>query len=403
MSILNQVFQVKRSQTGSPVGVSGLFGTSFLNPGSGTLANAKSALGISAFFNGVDQITNDIAKLPKAVYFKNDKSREIIKDHPVNYLLNVEPNSLMTAYDFWKVIGISVLLKGDGFAKITRNAQSGLEENYTFLEWQDVTVFKLDQKLFYRHKGEMISAEDMLHFKGFSFDGLKGVGVVTFAAKQLGVMLDAQTYSSEIYKDRGIGYGVIESEKDVNNENKKAIEQGFSDKMASKNKFKVPMLDSGMKYKSISITPAEAEFLETNKYGVLEVCRWLNINPHKIKDFSAGNYANVYQQSIEHVQDSIVPWTTRIEQEVTRKTFQKGSDKYFRMNVNALLRGDLTSKKDYYTAMTYAGVYTRNEIRALEEMNPIDGLDEILQPVNMQALSVAMELIKNNDNGNSSK
>jgi HK97 family phage portal protein len=148
------------------------------------------------------------------------------------------------------------------------------------------------------------------------------------------------------------------------------------------------MLDEGMKYKSISITPAEAEFLETNKYGVLEVCRWLNINPHKIKDFSAGNYANVYQQSIEHVQDSIIPWTTRIEQEVTRKTFQKGSDKYFRMNVNALLRGDLTSKKDYYTAMTYAGVYTRNEIRALEEMNPIDGLDEILQQ---------------NDDGNSSK
>lgn len=398
MSVLDQIFQVNRSQSGTLVSSGGLFGMSFLNSGSGTLANTRSALGISAFFNGVDQITNDIAKLPKGVFLKYGNTRESLTDHPVNYLLNVEPNNLMTAYDFWKVIGVSVLLKGDGFAKIIRNQISGLEENYIFLNWEDVKVFKSGQKLYYNYKGENLPSEDMLHFKGFSFDGLKGVGVVTFAAKQLGVMLDAQNYSSDIYKDRGIGYGVIESDKDVNSDNKKAIEDGFAAKMSSKNKFKVPMLDSGMKYKNISITPAEAEFLETNKYGVLEVCRWLNINPHKIKDFSAGTYSNVYQQSIEHVQDSIVPWTTRIEQEVTRKTFVRDSNKYFRMNVNALLRGDLTSKKDYYTAMTYAGVYTRNEIRALEEMNPIDGLDEILQPVNMQALSVAMELIKQNKN-----
>jgi len=309
----------------------------------------------------------------------------------------------MTAFDFWRINIVSSILKGNGYSKIHRNKTSGVEEAYEFLNHDDVRVFKQGLKLFYRYKGEVIPSEDMLHFKGFTLDGLVGVGVVTFAAKQLGVMLDSNAYASEVYSDRGVGYGVIESDKPVHPDNKKLIEQGFSDKMASKNKFKVPLLDEGMKYKSIQITPAEAQFLETNKNGILEVCRWLNLNPHKLKDLSAGTYSNVYQQSIEHVGDSIVPWAMMAEQEVIRKSFEKNSNRYFKMNINALLKGDLESKRNYYTAMVYAGLMTRNEVRALEEMNPIDGLDEILQPVNMQALSIAMELANQQKNGDSSK
>jgi HK97 family phage portal protein len=401
MGVLNEIFTLKREGAATMVNPGGFFG--FLNEISGTTANATSSLTIAAFFNGVEQISNDIAKLPKGVYVKTENSRQKDGESPINYLLNTAPNNLMTAFDFWKVIQISIILKGDGFAEIIRNQTSGLEEAYIFLDYKDVKVFKTDDKIFYNYKGRTISSENMLHFKGFSFDGIRGVSVIKFAAKQLGITLDAQNYASDVYKDRGIGYGVIESDKAIESTNKKAIEDGFATKMASKNKFKVPMLDEGMKYKNISITPEEAQFLETNKHAVLECCRWLNINPHKLKDLSAGTYSNVYQQSIEHVQDSILPWAIRMEQEVTRKSFEPGSNKYFKMNINSLLRGDLESKTKYYTSMVYAGLYTRNEIRALEEMNPIDGLDEILQPVNMQALSIAMELNKQNENGNSSK
>ena len=175
--------------------------------------------------------------------------------------------------------------------------------------------------------------------------------------------------------------------------------------MSGASKFKVPMLDAGMKYKSISISPAEAQFLETNKSGVLEVCRWLNIAPHKLKDITSGNYSNIYQQSIEHVQDSIMPRAVSREQELDAKLFSKKEQLtiYTKFNISALLRGDLAMKQGFYTAMVYAGIYTRNEVRALEDMNPIDGLSEILQPVNMQALSMANQLIKEQQNGNSSK
>ena len=402
MGVFGDIFNVKRSVDATPIGggLSNLFDLSGLLGGisSATLATPKSALTISAFYNGVEQISNDIAKLPKSVYVKEDKSRNKDAENPINYLLNTAPNELMTAFDFWKIYVISAIIKGDGFAEIIKNEQSGLEQAYNFLDYDDVKVFKSENKLIYSYEGRFISSENMLHLKYFSFDGVRGISLIKFAAKQLGIILDAQNYGSEIYKDKGIGYGVLETDKPVTAPNKKAIETGFANKMESAGKYKVALLDEGFKYRNITITPAEAQFLETNKNGVLEVARWLNINPHKIKDYTTGTYANVYQQSIEHTQDSIMPWAIRIEQEIDRKSFSKESNKYFKININALLRGDLVSKRNYYTAMIYAGIMTRNEVRALEEMNPIDGLDEILQPVNMQALSLVMKQNENPEN-----
>ena len=404
MGVLSDIISTKRAAETTQVsgGFGGIFDLSAFIGGSssGTMATPKTALTISAFYNGVEQISNDIAKLPKSVYVKDGNSRNKDTENPINYLLNTAPNDLMTAFDFWKIIVISAIIKGDGFAKIVRNKQTGLEESYIFLDYDDVKVYKQGGKMFYTFKGETITSEDMFHLKYFSLDGLRGISLIKYAAKQLGISLDAQNYGSEVYKDKGIGYGVLETDKSVDTTNKKNIEAGFAAKMTSGAKYKTALLDEGFKYKSITITPAEAQFLETNKYGVLEVCRWLNINPHKVKDYTSGTYANVYQQSIEHTQDSIMPWAIRIEQEIDRKSFAKDSNKYFKININALLRGDLESKRNYYTAMIYAGIMTRNEVRALEEMNPIDGLDEILQPVNMQALSL---VLKQNESPENSK
>jgi HK97 family phage portal protein len=359
--------------------------------GGSAAVTSKSAMTLSAFYNGVDQLSNDIAKLPKGIFRKEGENRFAMPEHPVNYLMAVAPNEMMTSFDFWKVVMISVILKGNAFAKINRNSYTGAQESWIFLDHGDVQVKRVGDKLYYTYKGKLIDSDDMLHFKGLSYDGIVGIPIVTFAAKQIGVSLEAQDYASTVYKDRGLGYGVIESDQDVTGPNKKAIEDGFVSKMSQKNAFKVPMLDSGMKYKSITITPAEAQFLETNKNGVIEVARWLNINPSKLKDNSNAAYSSMQQMAIEHVQDSLLPWISRVEQELARKIF---TDKekltyYVKLNEKFLLRGDLAARSAYYKDMIYASVFSPNEVRALEDMNPIDGLDEPLRPVNMQTISIA--------------
>jgi len=393
--VFNQMFTRSSTQQngGSFFGLGGFFG----QESKGTLANKKSAFTLSAFYNGVEQLSNDIAKLPKTVKQKKENNRLDFNDHPINYLISQSPNDMMTAFDYWKVNVVSVIIKGNAYSRIIRNKNTAQIVALIHLDSDDVRVFKDHNRLYYVYKNETILSDDMLHFKHLSFDGIVGIPVITFAAKQLGISIDSQNYQQEVYKDRGLGYGVIESDLSVTGTNKKMIEDGFSSKMAGNSKFKVPMLDEGMKYKSISISPGEAQFLETNKNGVLEICRWLNIAPHKLKELGNANYSNIQQQSIEHVQDSILPWIIRFEQELSKKIFtdQEKQTLYVKFNEKSLLRGDLEARKNYFTAMVYAGIMTRNEARGYEDMNPIDGLDEILQPVNMQGVTIANQQNEN--------
>ena len=364
----------------------------FFKVGGKTVATPQTALTLSAFYNGVDQLSNDIAKLPKSVYKKEGDSRMRFTEHPLNYLISTEPNEMMTAFDFWKLVVVLVILKGNCYVLIKIDSNGELL-SLVIQDNSQVIVSRKDDKLFYTIKGNVYLSAEVLHFKAFSLDGITGVSVIKYAAHNLGVNLDAQEYASDIYSDRGLGYGVIESDKKVDNTAKKLISDGFSSKMSEKNKFKVPVLDEGLSYKAISVTPAEVQFLETNKYSVTEIARWLNIAPHKLKDLTNANYSNIQAQSIEHVQDSLLPWIMRIELELDRKMFSReDSEKmYVKFNEKVLMRGDSEARKNYLTQLVYAGIITRNEARALEDMNPLDGLDEVLTPVNSQLLDFMMK------------
>lgn len=371
-----------------------------------TVATDKTALTLPAFYNAIDILSDDIAKLPKGVYKRSTNKREAQPTHKVNQLISTRPHPKMSAFTFWKTKEILTLLKGNCFAEIVRNASTGEQLYYAIRENEKVEIFETEDKLYYVYdKTRTISQDDMLHFIGFSLDGKVGIGVITWAAMQLGVSLENQKYGETVFKNRGLTYGVIESDNRVDDPNKKLLADGFNAKMSTQDPHQVAVLDEGMKYKQIAISPAEAQFLETNKNGVIEVCRWLNIAPHLLKDLGNANYSNIYQQSIEHVQISVLPRVVKIEQELNYKLFnsKEQGTYYIKFNINALLRGDLQSKAAYYTSMVYAGIYTRNEIRELEDINPLEGLDEPLQPVNMQAASTATELQKQQANGTTVK
>lgn len=401
MGIFQTAFRSEPQPEGAVRPVGGLFDFFGLG-GSLTSATTKSALTLSAFYNGIDQLSNDIAKLPKYILKKDGENRNKYTDHPANILIAQKPSGLMNSFELWKIITASQILKGNAYVEIIRNQSTGRISSLVFRSSDNVQVFEDEAKnvLYYSYKGRFISGEDMLHFKGFTLDGKVGIGVVTFAAYQLGVYLNSQTYASEVYQNKGISYGVLETEKAVKADIKKTISDGFNARLAAKNVFRAAVLDEGFKYKQIAITPAEAQFLETNKAGITEVARWLNIAPHKLKDLTNANYSNIYQQSIEHVQDSILPWVIRDEQELNNKLFAENElgIVYTKFNIASLLRGDLDMLQKFYTSMVYSGIYTRNEIRALEDKNPIEGLDEPLQPVNMQALSQLNENMKNLNN-----
>lgn len=393
MNLLEEIFtpQTRSADVLKHVGSGGFFGL-FGGKTVGTKANVTTSFTLAAFYCAVNVLSDDIAKLPKPIYQKKGDSRHKA-DHYVDYLINTRPNGKMTAFTFWKVIEALRIVKGNAFVLITRNSNTGKIKALQLLDNAYVEVLQDNEQLWYKYKGNLYSSDEVLHFLGFTLDGLIGVGVVTYAAASLGLYLDNQEYGATVYKDRGLGYGTLETDKAVTVDNKRAISNAFESRLASGSKFRTPVLDEGFKYKSITLSPAEAQFLETHKNGVTEVAKWLNIAPHKLKDLTNANYSNIYQQSIEHVQDNVQPRTVMYEQELEYKLFTTAErkDHYIKYNLNSLLRGDLQAKAQYYMSLVYSGVYSRNEVRALEELNPVEGLSEHLTPVNMELLDFVLK------------
>ena len=348
--------------------------------------NERTAMTLSAVFNALDIISNDIAVLPKSVFKKTDKGRVAVPDHPVDYLIHSRPNEKMTSFSFHKALVLSALFRGNGIAIIERNRLGDVLSLQ--LVTDPVLVYEYDGELFYEINEKMYAANEILHIPGFSFNGITGKGVIEYAAESLGVPLNAQYFATDYYSGKAQGIGIVESEKFISGPQKKKIESGISNSLNDISKWRVPVLDDGMKFKQIKLTAEEIKFIDTFKFSVEEVARWFNIPVVKLKNLDNASYNNVENLAIMHINDSILPWAVKFEQEYNVKLFNEQEIRkdrmYVKFNINVLLRADLKSRAEYYSKAAFTGWVTRNEIRALEEMNSIDGLDVPLTPVNTQ-------------------
>jgi HK97 family phage portal protein len=359
------------------------------NTGATSHINYKKSLGLSAVYNAVEQISNDIAKIPFSVNCKKGNNRESQPSHPAQRLISYEPNSLMTTFIFRKTMVISVLLKGNALAKIEHDSiGKPIETNY--INWDLVRDIRIkDGQLVYDVQGyaQPLLASEVLHFKQFSHNGIVGISCISYAAQQLNMAIDVQTYSATNFENKGVRQGVVETDKVISKDTSKlaiatAIQGAFSQKDATR----VAVLDEGMKWKAITVTPQEAQIIETGRFNIEEIARMFNIAPHKIKSLQQSTNNNIEQQTLDHASDTIQPYITNFEQEYAKKLFtskEREAGFYIRGNMNVLLRADIKSRGEFYSKMVNSGVYCRQEVRQKEDEN--DGptfLEEFLTPVN---------------------
>lgn len=356
--------------------------------------NQNSALTLSAFYNGVNIICNDVAKLPKSVYQKSadGKSRTEQSSHPIKYLIAKKPNQYMNAFQFDFATQADAILRGNGYAIIERNPLTAAPTALQYIDQEKikVEVYKFNNKLFYKFDDVVYDAADVLHFTGFSTNGITGVGVITHAAQSLGVSLSAQNFAQDYYDEKGIGMGIVTAAKDMKDDAKirysEAVTAMFN---RPKTKWNVPVLDGTSTFQHIKITPQEAQFLLSAEYGINEIARWLNINPVKLKHLKDTNNAISESLEREHVADSLMPHVVKRQQEYDSKLFtdrEKAAGYYTKFNTAALLSADKVAQSDAWMKQVYSGILTPNEIRALMDLNPKEGLDQPLIPANLQTL-----------------
>lgn len=368
---------------------------------SGVEITPSNALQITTVYQCVRVLAESIGMLPLNVMRQSGESRNKAELHPVFSLLKVAPNDYMTAQEWVELIIAHLCLRGNHYSYINSvNGQvlellplapSAVEPRLTddYQVVYDVT-FKNGEKA-------TLQQSEVLHIKLFTVDGVKGISPIAQASNALGLARATEQHGSRLFKNGANPFGGLKTNDNLSDEQFDRLKSHIESYQGSSNSFKPLILEGGLDWVQVSITPEDAQFLETRKYQRSEIAGLFRVPPHKIGDLEKATFSNIEHQGLEFVTDSLMPYVTRIENRLNMALFsQKDQGVYYtKFKETALLRGDMKSRAEFYTKMLQNGAMSPNEIRALEDMNPRDGGDIYLTPLNMAVNGQPVEA--NND------
>ena len=354
----------------------------------GMAVSEQSAMQFAAVWACVRIISETIATLGwHIVREKGDGAREREVNTDRDRILNALANPEMTAFSWREVALTHCLLWGNHYSEIQRDGGGRPKGLYPIDPGRVQVMRDADGALIYVVNGgtegqETIAARDMLHVHGIGYDGVVGQSVVSHARQSIGSGLAMDQFGGKFYEN-GAHVGLVLKHPGKLSQNAhETLKASLADKFAgSKNAFQTMILEEGMTPEKLSMTMIDAQFLESRKFQVSEICRWFRVPPHKVADLDRATFSNIEHQSIEFVQDTILPWCRRLEQEIDAKLFGRW-EATTRLNIDTLLRGDIVARYTAYDKGRLGGWLSANDVRRLENLNPIEHGDIYLQPLN---------------------
>jgi len=347
---------------------------------SGANITESNAMAISTVYACVYKIATTIASLGLDLYKREGNSVEIANVHPTHELIKIKPNEYQTAFEFWECTVSSALMYGMGYAVIERDLR-GVAIALHPVHFSDVDLREVKGEKVYSIKDHgIVRPENMLEICN-----LQRMSPIRLHRDNLGLAKSAQDFGAEYFGQSGQMTGVLTSDQPLKKEQMDIIQSSWNHGAAQAGTKLMPF---GFKYQRISISPDEAQFIETRKFQAEEICRIFSVPPSLVQLPSQTTYNNVEQQNLMYARHTIVPWTQRIEQEVDRKLIPSFDrpEIYTKFRLVDLQRGDSTARANYFTQMLQAGVLSINEVRAEEELNPVPGGDVHLCQVNQISL-----------------
>ena len=349
----------------------------------GQTVNERTALQVTAVYACVRILAESIAGLPLHVYRYKNQGKEMVPSHPLYPLLHDEPNPEMTSFIFRETLMGHLLLYGNAYAQIIRDGYGRVKWLYPLLpERMDVNRDK-DGQLVYtytrylddfggkkRYEQVKLRPEEVLHIPGLGYDGLIGYSPIAMAKNAIGMSMAAEEYGSTFFANGATPSGLLEHPGVVKDPEK--LRQSWHAQFSGKNSHNVAVLEEGMTYKPMSISPNEAQFLETRKFQIDEIARIFRVPPHMVGDLEKSSFSNIEQQSLEFVKYTN-PWVIRWEQALHKALLLPGEKQHYfiKFNVDGLLRGDYQSRMNGYAVGRQNGWLSANDIREMENLNPI--------------------------------
>lgn len=368
------------------------------------------ALTYAAVWRCVSLIASSIATLPWRLIEVDDAgNKRVLDGEPLDDMMHLQANRELGAFQFKEFLLTQALTWGNGFAEVERT-NGGEAMALWPVHWSRVTVKRSEDggRYFYMvdENGEQpitIRPENAYHLRGPTKDGFIGMSPIAHARETLSTGLSADQFAGSLYGNAAALGLVITPGKPMSKEAKSKMRAEITESYAgARNGFRAMVLDPGMTVDNGMIPPTDAQFLESRKFNVVEVCRWFGVPPHKAFDLDRATFSNIEHQGIDFVQDALNPWTKRMEQEGDRKLVRRQINRSRRTKVqtNALMRGDTKTRGEFYKVMSNVGGLSVNDILRLEDMNTIGPLgDTRLVPMNMTTLERMAAGDGGSDNG----
>ena len=362
-------------------------GTSFFmgSSSSGKVVTERSAMQMTAVYACVRILSEAIAGLPLHLYkYTSDGGKEKVINHPLYQLLHDEPNPEMSSFVFRETLMTHLLLWGNAYAQIIRNGKGDVIALYPLMP-NRMRVDRDDKgQLYYTYNRVydealktksmtvVLKPYDVLHIPGLGFDGLVGYSPIAMAKNAIGLAIATEEYGAKFFANGAAPSGVLEHPSTLKNPEKlrEAWQSQFG---GSQNSNRIAVLEEGLKYTPISISPEQAQFLETRKFQINEIARIFRVPPHMVGDLEKSSFSNIEQQSLEFVKYTLDPWVVRWEQNLQRILLNpdEKKDYFFKFNVDGLLRGDYASRMTGYATARQNGWMSANDIRELENLDRI--------------------------------
>ncbi|NNJ30471.1 phage portal protein [Lacrimispora defluvii] len=383
MGLFSNIFKARDKPQNRTAGsnYSFLFGGST----SGKPVNEHTAMQMTAVYSCVRILAEAVAGLPLHLYKYTDSGgKEKALSHPLYFLLHDEPNPEMSSFVFRETMMTHLLLWGNAYAQIIRNGKGEVIALYPLMPNRMSVDRDSSGNLYYSYtrysddaptmNGVTVTLRpsDVLHIPGLGFDGLVGYSPIAMAKNAIGMAIACEEYGAKFFANGAAPGGVLEHPGTIKDP-QKVRESWNAAYQGSSNSHRIAVLEEGMKYQPIGISPEQAQFLETRKFQINEIARIFRVPPHMVGDLEKSSFSNIEQQSLEFVKYTLDPWVIRWEQAISRALLRSDEKKqYFsKFNVDGLLRGDYVSRMSGYATARQNGWMSANDIRELENLDRI--------------------------------
>jgi len=362
---------------------------------SGMRVSPESAMQLSAVFSCVRVCSETLGSMPLIIYRRlPDGGKERATGHPLYKVLHNKPNLYQTAMEFLEMMQAHLELRGNCFSIILPGPRGAIDQLVP-LHPDRVNVYRLPNgKLRYQvrawYDGTVTNyaMEEIFHVRGMSSDGMIGMSTIAVQREVVGVGLAQQEYAARFFANDSQPRGILEHPGKLSDPAYNRIKNSWHESQTGVNRHKAAILEEGLKYQAIGLNNRDSQFLEARQFSRSDIAGFFRVPLHKIGDLSKAAFSNIEQQAIEFVTDNQRPRAVRWEQRINADLLDPldlgdGEEYFAEFNMDALLRGDIKSRYAAYAIGRQWGWLSKNDVRRIENMNPIENGDDYLTPLNM--------------------